>query len=405
VKAKILYCEGNTDGTIGGSYYSLLFLIEGLKGTRYDPLAVFHREHRLLPRFARACGEVCIVPKRAPVRFGQDAAPAGFVRLAQRALNLGRFAGAVREYAGFLRQKGVGLVHLNNSVTRSHEWMLAALWAGLPCVVHERGINGRFSRLTRLLAPRLSAIICISEAVRRNLVGHAVSHSNLRVIHNGLDPNQVAPIRGPEVVRRALGIGEHRRVVGLVGNIKEWKGQEVLIRALPQVLPAVPNILCLLVGATSDDDRWYEKRLRRLVQDLGLSAHVNFCGAWDNIADVLNVMEVAVHASVAPEPFGRVLLEAMAMRKPVVGSHAGAVPEIVEGGVTGYTFPPGDPVALAARLAELLLCPQISRTMGEAGRRRLERHFSIEHNVASTLSVYSDLLAGGPAKRGRRATC
>ena len=116
-------------------------------------------------------------------------------------------------------------------------------------------------------------------------------------------------------------------------------------------------------------------------------------------------MELAVHASVAPEPFGRVLLEAMAVRKPVVGSHAGAVPEIVEGGVTGYTFPPGDSVVLAERLAELLLCPQTSRTMGEAGRRRLERQFSIERNVASTLSASPDLLASREATGGGRVTC
>jgi len=393
-RVRVLYCEANTDGTVGGSYYSLLFLVEGLKNTRYDPIAVFHRDHRLLPRYSEVCGEVLVVPQRPATRFGTSDHPSATpLRVLQRGLNLAKLLATARDYASLLRQRGVGLVHLNNSLSRSHEWMLASLWTKTPCIVHQRGIPDHFPRIARLLAPRLASIVCISKAVEQNLLDHGVSSRNLRTIYNGLDPARLQPGTNAEAMRKALGLADQRRVVGVIGNIKEWKGQEVMVRALPAVIKCFPEVACLLVGATSEDDRYYEERLRQLVIDLGVAKHVLFCGGHENVADFLNVLEIAVHTSITPEPFGRVLLEAMAMKKPVVGSHAGAVPEIVEEGVTGCTFPPGDSGALANCLKDLLLRPQAAAAMGQAGRARLDQ-FSIARNISSTLSLYGEVLAG-----------
>jgi glycosyltransferase involved in cell wall biosynthesis len=102
---------------------------------------------------------------------------------------------------------------------------------------------------------------------------------------------------------------------------------------------------------------------------------------------------VQVHASIAPEPFGRVLLEAMALEKPVVASGDGAVPEILVDGQTGYLFPPNDSDALAGKLSTLLGDPAMVESMGRAGRARLEAEFSITRNVAETQKLYDRLLA------------
>jgi len=398
---RVLHCEGNTDGTIGGSYFSLLFLIQGLKGTRYRPFVVFHRANPLQPRFTEAGADVLVLEKRPPIRF--RAVDSAFRRrhpvvavpvvLLQRALNFARFLATVLQFARLLRTQRIGLLHLNNSVTGSHEWMLAALVTRTPYVVHERGINERFSFLARLLAPRASAVICISQAVRANLVEHRVALDNLRVIENGLDPAEVAPRSAPEDVRRSLGIDERSRVIGIVGNIKEWKGQEVVVRALPAILARVPPVVCVFVGSASEPDRAYEASLRDLISHLGLDAHVIFTGYREHVADFLNVMEVPIHASILPEPFGRVLLEAMALRKPVVGSRAGAVPEIIEYGVTGYTFAPRDSDELSSHVIDLLERPSAARAFGEAGYARLLERFSITANVSRTLRLYDELLA------------
>ncbi len=405
-EVRVLYCEGNTDGTIGGSYFSLLYLVEGLKGTGYRPVVVFHRTHGLLQRFANSGADVLVLEKQPPLRlrpvnsaFGRRhpilVAP---IRLVQRAVNFIRFLSSVRENAALLRKLDVALLHLNNSVTRSPEWMLAALFTRTPCVVHERGINDRFPLFSRLLAPRLAAVICISDAVRNNLLEHRVTHRNLRVILNGLDPERVKPGQSREMVLRSLSIADDRRIVGMVGNLREWKGQEVLVRALPAIVAMVPGVVCLLVGAATEADQPYARRLHKLIADLSLQDHVVFAGYTANVADFFNVMDVAVHASISPEPFGRVLLEAMAMEKPVIGSRNGAVPEIVVDGVTGYTFEPGNADELAKRVITLLKDTATAHSFGKAGRARLVDTFSISRNVDRTLALYEELLGrfGGP---------
>jgi glycosyltransferase involved in cell wall biosynthesis len=116
------------------------------------------------------------------------------------------------------------------------------------------------------------------------------------------------------------------------------------------------------------------------------------------VADYIQVMDIVVHASIDPEPFGRVLIEAMAMRKPVIGSHGGAVPEIVQENVTGMTFVPGDWQALATAIQSLLDNPARRQEMGEQAFRRLTEQFDVRANVARTSEIYQQLFAGTTAR-------
>jgi glycosyltransferase involved in cell wall biosynthesis len=395
---RIVYVEGNTDGTVGGSYFSLLFLVQGLDRRRYEPVVVFQREHTLWARFERTA-TTRLVPKPGSFGFATRLRRAGWPSLLvlplaviQSALNAVLFLVTAVRYAGVLRRERADLLHLNNSITRTHDWMLAARLAGIPCVVHERGINDRFPFPTRQLAPGLAAILCISRAATDNLIAHGFDAANLHTIPNGLDPAEVAPARTPDEVRAALGLAADRPVVGVVGNIREWKGQEVLIQALPAIRARFPGIACLLVGHATAGDAAYMARIQAHIDAHQLAPHVFLTGYTTNVADFLRVMDVAVHTSVTPEPFGRVLLEAMAMRKPVVGSRGGAVPEIVVDGDTGYTFTPGDSGELAARILDLLEHPDRARAFGEAGYQRLVDEFHVDRNVERTMAVYARVL-------------
>jgi glycosyltransferase involved in cell wall biosynthesis len=273
--------------------------------------------------------------------------------------------------------------------------MLAATLAGIPCITHERGINYKVSRITKMLASRLHGVLCISEAVREAVAQSGVSGVPLYVIYNGLDPSKIKTCCLPDEFRRQHGILQGRRLIGMVGNVREWKGQEVVIQALPEIVRRHPDVLCLFVGDISPVDVKYEGRLRKLVDNLGLQDHVIFTGYCRNVADALNVMDIAIHASIMPEPFGRVLLEAMAMRKPVIASRDGAVPEIVVEGVTGYTFKPGDFAELAKRVVCLLESRDMLKAFGEAGYRHLINDFHVKQNVARTVEIYERILVHG----------
>jgi glycosyltransferase involved in cell wall biosynthesis len=196
----------------------------------------------------------------------------------------------------------------------------------------------------------------------------------------------------PDVLRAAFGIDRDAVVIGMLGNIKLWKGQDTLIRAIARVREKFPLVRCVLVGDTSPYDREYAQSLHELVVSLGLDKHIVFTGFQANVADFLLMFDVVVHASVLPEPFGRVILEAMACRKPVIGSRAGAIPEIVEEGKTGLTFPPGDSERLAEAIVELIGDPQRIRHLGDNGFTRLVNEFHIARNVEATQRLYERML-------------
>jgi glycosyltransferase involved in cell wall biosynthesis len=401
---RVLYCESNVDGTVGGSHYCLLYLAEALDRTRFEPVVVFYEEHALVPRF-RTAGIRTIVLRRPPA-FHVSALRGSVCRrhkilrgpllLFQKTVNLVGASRALLARLAFLRRERISIVHLNNSILRHHDWMVAALLSGRKCITHERGINQAYSWTSRHLSSRLDGVICMSEAIRRNMVERGVSDANLQVLYDGMDPDQMNVQRSPDELRREFGIALDRPVVGIVGNVREWKGQETVVRAIGVVAYTLPNVACLIVGATAESDRHYETHLRRLIGELGLDRNVIFTGYQSNVADFLNLMDVAIHASVLPEPFGMVVLEAMAMSKAIIGSRGGGVPEMIVEGETGFTFPAGDATVLGNRILQLLGDPELARSMGLAGRRRLVDHFTVRDYASRVQAFYDNVLSLTP---------
>jgi hypothetical protein len=125
---------------------------------------------------------------------------------------------------------------------------------------------------------------------------------------------------------------------------------------------------------------------------MGLSDRVFLTGYRANVADYVNALDVVIHASILPEPFGRVVLEGMALRKPVIGTRAGGVPDIIEDGTTGLLYTPGDDAALADCIARLVEDAKLRGSMGEAGYDRLVERFSVRRNVESTQQLYVSVM-------------
>jgi len=238
---RILFCETNIDGTIGGSYYSLLYLVKGLDRSRYHTTVLFYAEHALMPAFREAADEVVVWRRGRAWSFIPRQHPLGgwlgpVILAPQKLVNFLRgYVWATLVRARFLRARRVHVVHLNNSVKYNHDWMVAARLARVRCVSHERGINDSYSALARYLARRLDAVICISEAVAENMRRRGAGFENLTTIHNGLDPDTMKVGMGRDALRERFGIDPAAPVVVMVGNIRRWKGQETVVRAIAEV--------------------------------------------------------------------------------------------------------------------------------------------------------------------------
>jgi glycosyltransferase involved in cell wall biosynthesis len=294
-------------------------------------------------------------------------------------------------YARFLKSKSIDIVHLNNSINTNHDWMLAARMARVRLVSHERGISENLSRSSRLLGGSADALVCISSKIRETLLRHGLSAEKAVVVHNGIDTQRVRPAQEPERLKSLLGIGTGDPVIGVVGNIKQWKGQETAVRATAILKRTWPGIRLLLVGGASEDDP-YLAHLNKIIRELSVERNVIFTGFQENPADYINAMDVVVHASIEPEPFGRVNIEAMFLNKPVVSTNIGGPTEIFEDDRNGFLIDPGRPDLLAEKLSLLLSDPELRRRIGMRAHETVMERFTITRTVREIEGIYARLV-------------
>lgn len=229
-------------------------------------------------------------------------------------------------------------------------------------------------------ANRRAIITCSNHSVDRVLANSIASLEAYRaaggrvegaVIPNGIDADRFIAARPVRNLRSELGVGG-APLIGCFGRLTEWKGQHVLLEALAGLAEGH----ALIVGdALFEGDAEYGAFLRRRTEELGLTDRVHFLGFRDDVERLMKSADLVVHTSVAPEPFGRVLVEGMMSGRPVVGTDAGGAAEIVTSGETGLLTPPGDVEALRAAVQFLLEHPPEARRMAGAGQREASARY------------------------------
>lgn len=406
---RVLYVEQNRDGTVGGSYRSLLFLVQGLDRQAYTSVVAFYREHELLDDFRLAgCRtlllwhphsiDLCTPLRRIGTAGRLAALP---VRLLQKLMNFCWVSVSlfVRNLMLLWRER-IDLLHLNNGVGVGLEFLLAAKLLGLKCVVHQRGIH-RVPSWCSWLARRADHVICVSEAARQNLIDHGLALEQCTTIHNGIDFDALFRQirRDPTAVREALGLTPQTAVVGLAGMIRPWKGQFVLVKAIDRLTRAHPTMKVIIMGGVSDQDprdAAYLDEIRAFIRERGLDNSIIILGHQPNALEFLQIFDIMVHAAIDPEPFSRVVIEGMALGRAIVASSTGGTPEAIQDGVSGFLVPPDDPDSLADRIDLLLRRPDLREAFGGAARETVVRKFLIQHHVARTQAIYDSLIGASP---------
>ena len=302
---------------------------------------------------------------------------------------------ALRRLVGLLRAGQYDIVH-------SHLFR-ADIYAGLavaqlgearPLLVTTRHNDDRFflnpfvGMVHYALSARQDLIIAISDHVARFTIARGVRDPRrVRRVYHGLEPPDTREwARDAERIRLELGVGADDFLVGNVGRLAPQKGQRVLVEAMPLLLERVPRAHVLIAGGGD-----LEELLRELADELGVAERVHVLGPRRDVPALMHALDVFAMPSIW-EGFGIVLLEAMAAGKPVVASRVATIPEVVLDGETGLLVPAGDEVALAEALASFAESPDAARRMGEAGRARLQRYFSIDKMVGDTELLYRELM-------------
>jgi glycosyltransferase involved in cell wall biosynthesis len=322
---------------------------------------------------------------------------AGLLADIGRKLNLDVFDYAQR-LARIARRHRADLIYLNNDFVSNLSGRIAGRMLGLPVILHERDIPAPQSRLARMTSGWATRYLAISTPVREALLRIGVPARRIRMLPEGLDLELYRPVSDATVaeVRASLGAASGSLLVVMCGMIMEWKGQHVLIEAARNVVARHPSTSFAIVGEAPQGEEAYPARLREQLRALDLESRVSFVGYRNDIPAVMQSADVVVHASTSPEPFGRVIIEGMAMARPVVATAIGAPPEIIRDGTTGILVPPGDAAALAAVLDRLLADPDLRRRIGDNALGVVRQRYAIQRHAMLIESVFEELFWGAP---------
>lgn len=315
-----------------------------------------------------------------------------------RSLRLGivpKTAAFIPQLRRDIRRIRPDIVH-TNSLKADLLGGIAARLAGVKLVWHihdriaEDYLPAKMVWLLRNLCRRLPhAVIANSQATLNTLrlppcKKAIIAYPGLPDPHPGQSPSTLA-------ATTAEPPAESGGKVIMVGRISPWKGQDVFIRAAAIVHKSRPNARFEIVGSVLFGEDAYESEIRQLVQSLGLQDIVSFLGFRKDIPELIAASDLLVHASTTPEPFGQVVVQAMAAGKPVVATRGGGVMETVAEYETGFLVPMGNAPAMATAISTILANPAQAAAMGIAGRQRFLEHFTIQKTVDQIQKLYESM--------------
>jgi glycosyltransferase involved in cell wall biosynthesis len=301
-----------------------------------------------------------------------------------------------------LRASGAEVLHMNNGFDVNG--LRAAAWAKIPCVAHMRGMVTRQTphvlRTARRHVARTSyRVIAVSDAVFRSGLEQGLGADEMVTIHNPIDvePFDAAiPLRGE--TRARCGFSDHHVVVGAFGRVNPGKGQREFLLAAAKVARECPEAAFLIVGDASDSvDHDYWRVVQALAAEPPLAGRVRLVGYRKDVQAYYHACDVVVHSAVWSEGFGRVVIEGMACGKAVVCTDAGGPREIVTPGVDGLLVPPGSVDELAAAIGRLVSDAPLRTSLGQHGRRSVERRFRPDVIAERVAEVYSEVRREGPS--------
>jgi glycosyltransferase involved in cell wall biosynthesis len=370
---------------LGGGEIALLRLLQTIDRRRYELIVVLFSDGPLAAKLRESGLECHVLPLSTDV-----------IQTRKDGLGIGSLLriGAVFSAAAFLirltlliRRLNVRLVH-TNSLKSDLLGGIAARLARRPVIWHVRdrissdylppSVASTFRKLCRIIPTR----------VLTN------SHATMRTLGDDLPPRFKVVHDGTAVPAEMPPLGDSPRI-GLVGRIAPWKGQDIFLRAAALLREKFPHAKFLIIGSALFKESQFDADLHKLATDLKLTDTVEFTGFRDNITEVMSSLTMLVHASTTGEPFGQVVIEAMALGRPVIATNGGGIPEIIENGRSGLLVPMGDSPSMADAISQLLSNPTQAAEMGKLGRQRVIDCFTIQRTAAQMEQVFAEMLSPG----------
>lgn len=298
-----------------------------------------------------------------------------------------------------VRRERPDVIHVNNGTEHieSNWWMF--LVRARRCVVHAHGA-GTSSRLQRMFLNRVARVIAISDAVREGLEYGGVDPERIVVVPNPValpDRGDADPAGAKARTRKQYGIPDDAVVFGIFGRFVRWKGHREFLLAAAEVIRSVPNAYAMVVGGAADMASGRPAELRGMARELGIENRVVFTGYVSDVTSHYHAVDVVVHCSIEPEPFGLVLIEAMACGVPVIAANRGAPLEIITHGVDGLLVDPECTDLLGLTIRDLLGNTERRRELADRARTMVLRRYDADRYARRLEAIYLEVAGALPA--------
>lgn len=379
-KIRILYI--NTSSVLFGAERRLLDILNNLDKEKFEPVVALPAEGPLGKKLTEEGVKNFILDFKFKVLFK----------------NIGRFFELNRHFLNILKEYEIDIIHVNLHYLVSNFW-LAFLISRKPVIIHLRA-HAWLDVFEKFVFSRCHRILCVSEYVRQAFFEKRRSDffispnkDKLEVLYDGIDVEKFR--QNPELVRfrREVRVADKEKVVGLVGAIDQIKGQDIFIHAARRVCDVYPNTRFVIVGdvyLVSKTKKAYKEKLPPLIRRLHLEKNVFIFGFQENVPEIMNSLDILVQPS-SHEALGTSLVEAMACRKPVVGTRVDGIPEVIGSEGAGILMELRTPQALAEAILYYLENPEEAKQAGEIARRRVEELFDTRKNVRRLEDIYLKL--------------
>lgn len=247
-------------------------------------------------------------------------------------------------------------------------------------------------KIIDLLALRFfSKVIVVSESLHQYLIANGLPPKKIVTVHNAVDLGTFTSsisFYDDKALKNRLGIGSTQHIVSIIGRLTSQKGHHYFLESAKRILEVLPETRFLIAG-----DGPLREELEDLSLSLGIVQAVRFLGYRQDIGTLMGMSDVIAMPSLR-EGLPYVLLEALALARPVVGTQVGGIPEVIKHGETGFLVPPKDSEALAEAIIQVLRNPEEATRLGEKGRELVSREFDVETMVQKIAAVYTEVLAG-----------
>ncbi|BCX89702.1 hypothetical protein MIN45_P2075 [Methylomarinovum tepidoasis] len=391
---KILYVENGIG--YGGAVICLRHLVRNLDHSRYIPYVVTNRDEPPYREIATEAEWIHLkdhyFDPRKTLEWVHAHVHPGAGQLVARLDDLVNRLPYLLRMLNLARRIRPDLIHTNNEPLCNIAALLSGRLLGIPTIAHVRGdLQGSYlmHRAYRLPDHFVPVSQWIAQSMRRTL---GIPQERISVVYDGLELERLDPETDGRPFRHRFGIADDDFAVGLVALLIPWKGQDIFIDAAERLRHRIPRLKMMIVGAAPQSCRDYERQLKARVCQEGLEDTVIFTGHVADMPAVYNGLDVVVNASTSPDPLGTVVIEAMAMARPLIGPDHGGAAEMIDHEHTGLLFAPGDPEALTEAIERFHDDIELRERCRHSARRHALKTFAVTAHATAVQQVYDYLL-------------